>query len=229
MKSSLTPIPPERIRELLRIYYEGDSTAAAEDELIRYFTTASTVAAEFEVDAAIFRAMADSRAKFGNVPLDLEERILDATVNHRSNKCIVWIFRVVSMAAMLALLIGVGIRIYHEEPQPAVSPIHTPYEIIAGVEKSVVPDTEAQPIVEQTVESPAKLISHAKQSERAVVEKQVDNYYVVTDTAQAIKIADRVLDILGASLETGAKGIRKADVAAVNFDRTVESIYMSYR
>ena len=60
------------------------------------------------------------------------------------------------------------------------------------------------------------------------MESPANDYRIVTDTVQALELAVRALAMLGASLELGAKGMRKAEVASVNFDNTIESIYIAY-
>ncbi len=227
MKSSqLQKMSPERLRELLNAFYSGDSTAAAEDELIGYFPSSCNIPAEFKADAAMFRAMADARGRAADVPADLEGRILAATVGRRSPRRYVWLYKAASMAAVVALLFGVGLRISRDTQQTPAPSIHTPSELIAKTEDIAVVDTLA---VEPHHECQAsKAVAHARPRKVKTVERPTNDYRIVTDTVQALEIADRALAMLGASLELGAKGMRKAEVASVNFDNTIESIYIAY-
>ena len=174
----------------------------------------------------MFRAMADARGRAADVPADLEGRILAATVGRRSSRRYVWLYKAASMAAVVALLFGVGLRTSRDTQQTPAPSIHTPSELIAKTEDIAVVDTLA---VEPHHECQAsKAVAHARPRKVKTVESPANDYRIVTDTVQALEIADRALAMLGASLELGAKGMRKAEVASVNFDNTIESIYIAY-
>ncbi len=230
MKSADTKkLSTGQVRQLLEAYYGGISDAAAEHELMSYFSSCADVPAEFEVDAAIFRAMSDSRAKATAVPAGLERRIFDATVGrkHRKHRFAI-VYKVASMAAAVALLVGIGIRLNHDRPQQEEhTTVHTPAELIAETARPALADT--------ITEVPGKIPSMArKMPDVAYVEpghkksrpdsRRQNSYYEVTDTAQALEVVNKAFAILDASLETGAKGIAKADIAFVNLDRTLEKI-----
>lgn len=209
----------ERIRRLLELYYEGETDKAQEDELIEYFTSTVDVAPEFAADAAIFRAVADAHRVAVNIPEDLEGRIVAATVDNRRQPRFARFYRVASIAAVFALMVGVGLRLGREDARQVQStPVHTPSELVAAAQ-SVEPlpeDSVAEPM--QKAERKIAAVSRRKKAAPA------NGYHVVTDTAQAAEIADRVLALLDASLETGARGVKRADVAFVNLDKTLERI-----
>lgn len=101
----------EHIRQLLDAFYSGSASAEQEEQLRGFFASLADVPEEFKADAAMFRAMQQVSDSTGNVPADLEERILDATVRRPSGSRIRrLLLPIIGAAAAVALILAIGLR-----------------------------------------------------------------------------------------------------------------------
>lgn len=73
----------DNIRNLLSRYYEGHVTPAETEALKEFFRNTDDIPEDLATDAAIFRAIDDSVYTECDVPVDLKERIMAATVCRR--------------------------------------------------------------------------------------------------------------------------------------------------
>lgn len=114
----------QELKTSLDAFYAGESTPEMEQELTRYFISATNVPDEFRADAAMFCAIHQSRA--GSTPDSLETRIMNATVNRRKTNIrhlFPGLTASVAAAAAAILILTVGpaepTSPYHEVTDPA--------------------------------------------------------------------------------------------------------------
>ncbi len=115
----------EEIEKLLSSYYEGQ-TSESEEALLRAYFTTHEVPAHLQADKEVFAALADCTTTV--VPEILEAR-LEQAIDYRASKekrryLLPRNRRWISIAAGLALLIGVGFTFYqynHSTPEDTFS------------------------------------------------------------------------------------------------------------
>lgn len=130
-----TPLDITDIRRLLHKWYDGTATPAEATALEQWFVDRDDIPADLRADAALFRAIATGRREADDdVPSDLEQRILRATVGRRPQN----IFRQrLSAAAAVALLLLAGAALLFV-PAPK------------AIESETYAEVEADPYIELT-------------------------------------------------------------------------------
>lgn len=110
------------IRRLLDRYYEGDTTES-EENLLRDYFAQSEVDPDLEDDRLLFEAMTGDACKAPELPAGLERLLSDSIDSWQRSECrqapprrvlrfIPW-RRPVSIAASVAVLLGLGIMFIH--------------------------------------------------------------------------------------------------------------------
>ena len=119
------------IRRLLDRYYEGDTTES-EETLLRDYFAQSEVDPDLEDDRLLFEAMTGDVCKAPEVPAGLERLLSDSIDSWQRSECrqaqsrrvlrfIPW-RQPVSIAASVAVLLGLGIMFIHFRGDNSVPP-----------------------------------------------------------------------------------------------------------
>lgn len=100
----------EKLKYLLEQFYSGMSTPEMEDDLLRFFSSDSSIGDEYKADKAMFIAM-NSTAK---VPDNLQQRITDSTIGKHKIHLNRLILRLSGIAATAAAIIALIFIPQHE-------------------------------------------------------------------------------------------------------------------
>lgn len=96
-----------RLRTLLQLYYDGETTPEQERELAAFMTSDAPVAPEFVADREMFRALASARIPDG-FDRRLEESVDDMLAKTPRRRLTAWI----AGAAACTLLVGTAFEAY---------------------------------------------------------------------------------------------------------------------
>lgn len=130
-----TPLDITDIRRLLHKWYDGTATPDEAAALERWFVERDDIPADLMADAAIFRAIAAGRRDAAaDVPSDLEQRVLRATVGRRPRN-ILW-QRLSAAAAVALLLLAAAALVFVPAPKT--------------IEAETYAEVEADPYIELT-------------------------------------------------------------------------------
>lgn len=207
----------DKIRQMLNRYYDGVSTPSETAQLKDFFRKTKEIPADMAADAAIFRAMAAVDTEEVAVPANLTERIVAATVGSRP-RILNWRIAVTA-AASVAVLITLAVGLVHFKPSDspdttdllAMSDTTRQKEAadLASIAVTTVETEAAEPLLavasEQAPLPPASL--------KNTTVAEVRYTHEVTDPAEAAKIAQKVLAMLGNSLDEAQTGVKSADEA----------------
>lgn len=184
-----------RIRKLLEAYYNGSSSEADNEELMRFFADTADVPADLAADAAIFRALGAIRRT--DVPADLKTRIIGATVkDSRCRRRSRWRMALAAAASVAVVFAFGGLFTELRLPRPAED------ALMAGH----IPDRDSVASVWRG--------AAAGPEESAVPEFTADNSVEVTDSVQAVQLTLSVLSRLKRSLGAAGDGVARAQLAA---------------
>ena len=209
----------DKIRQMLNRYYDGVSTPSETAQLKDFFRKTKEIPADMAADAAIFRAMDAADTEKVAVPANLKERIVAATIGSRP-RILNWRIAVTA-AASVAVLITLAVGLVHFKPSDspdttdllAMSDTTRQKEAadMVSVSVAVTPmETEAaEPLLAEASEQVAPPPAPVKTATVA----EVRYTHEVTDPAEAAKIAQKVLAMLGNSLDEAQTGIKSADEA----------------
>ncbi len=94
----------DRIKEIIDRFYRGEATPEEIELAVDYFKTTSELDESLSVDRDIFIAMSELPSET-QIPVELEEKILDATIySHGKPRILPWIVSAISAAAVVALI-----------------------------------------------------------------------------------------------------------------------------
>lgn len=96
----------DRIKAIIDRFYRGEATPEEIELAVDYFKTTPELDKSLSVDRDIFIAMSELPSET-QIPIELEEKILDATVySHGKPRILPWIVSAISAAAVVALIIA---------------------------------------------------------------------------------------------------------------------------
>lgn len=204
----------DRIRQLIAAWYAGSATASDEAELTTRLSAADNLPSDLEADKRIILAI--KAQKSAAVPDDLEDKILEATCGHerQRSKFLVYLTRCAAAAACAAAIVGAFITINRADEDIAVPATTPASKIYAKV------DTIAAPaeIVQQ--DEPQAAIAKAEPKRRAAAvqapqdeEIAEPNIYIVTDSMEALYIAQQVMEMLDNSIGESSRQLASAERA----------------
>ena len=207
----------DKIRQMLNRYYDGVSTPSETAQLKDFFRKTKDIPADIAADAAIFRAMDAADTEKVAVPANLRERIVAATVGSRP-RILNWRIAVTA-AASVAVLITLAVGLVHFKPSDspdttdllAMSDTTRQKEAadLASIAVTTVETEAAEPLLAEASEQVAPPPAPVKTATVA----EVRYTHEVTDPAEAAKIAQKVLAMLGNSLDEAQTGVKSADEA----------------
>ncbi len=207
----------ERILSLLCDYYDGRATAAATEELKRYFSATPDVDDDLRADAAIFRALAAHDADGGgDMPADLHERLLDATVRSASARRLRFaaVLRYAAAVAAVALVAAAALWIVPSRPSAG----RLTAELVEMADTLAIPRQQAAPARELLADAEpggtqAEEAPQPRKAAPAVARTAVE----LTDSAEVVAVTADVMQRLSRALGSGGRAIAKAEnaVAAV--------------
>lgn len=129
------PLDITDIRRLLHKWYDGTATPDEAAALEQWFVDRDDIPADLRADAAVFRAIAAARFDAAaDVPSDLEQRILRATVGRRPQN--IWWQRLSAAAAVALLLLAAAALVFVPAPR--------------AIEAETYAEVEADPYIELT-------------------------------------------------------------------------------
>lgn len=211
------------VRRLLTLYYAGESTPQQEAQLTEFFCNSdqASIPDDLKAERAFFAAVRASQA-----PVDLEDRILNATCGKKSNRFGIRFVKTISVAASLAVIALVGAKIMNHSTSDSQSSGVTltadalrdsaaeslPSKILLAsslnTDASIDAISEAQ-AVGQTLESsasPAKEANMARSRRRSVAKH--DPYKEITDSATAVRMIASVDRMLRNTFSNSKYGVK---------------------
>lgn len=198
----------QQVRQLLELYYEGQTTPEQEAALTDYFVTHPNVEADLRVDRRLFLAL-DRAARLAP-PADLERRIVDATCGS-PRRCMAIILRAAAAVAVLVAVVY-GIRNISSDNRTSA------FDDTQGVLEALIghPDTllrvDTTAMVKPVAEEPRMATAETRRvSARKVRAGSRD--IEITDTAQAREVLTLLDNILA----------RQFSAASQSIDETIES------
>lgn len=208
----------DEILKMLNRYYDGVSTPSETAQLKDFFRKTKEIPADMAADAAIFRAMDAADTEKVAVPANLKERIVAATVGSRP-RILSWRI-IVGAAASIAVLVSLAVGLVNFRPSDS----HDTTDLLAmsdttrhREETVMVPDAVTSPEIAEADEPLLAAVSEKSITPSRPVKNttvaEVRYTHEVTDPAEAAKIAQKVLAMLGNSLDEAQTGIKSADEA----------------
>lgn len=211
---------------MLEAYYAGETTADEENAIAAYLKQFDPVPEKYAADVALFKAFAAGQEAMNavHVPADLERRIAETTYARPRMSRYLYFARWASMAAAIAVLAVVALKLQiHEHPNEQTV-IYVASELRRD---SVAPEPEVRlaDVLQDTlaiVEKPAKAVAVTKSAPKVAED---DNPYVeVTDSATVARILGEVFGKLNSTLAVAGEGIKKTDLALNNIPETINKV-----
>ncbi|MCH5318569.1 MAG: hypothetical protein J1E38_02540 [Paramuribaculum sp.] len=223
-----------RIRELILLYYRGETTREQERELERFFFShdRDTLPDDLKTESDVFITMASLNEQ---APLDLQAIIDDAVTTESKNITILpsrkTFYRYSAAAVFLIAIIAFSFLFFKKDISQTGG---TNNLIVNNEEETVPPDSSALVINEVTVEEVAQSaeIEIKKPKTHRVVSLKahkptIDSYRIVDDEEEAINILLAVNARLESTLAKGAdaeKYIPQLDVIINNVSNKLNII-----
>ncbi len=220
-------ILPDGIGRLLELYYEGETSPEQEDTLMDYFAACEDVPEEYAADAAMFRALAESRAgALPTPPDDLEARIVARTCGRSSkmrlrDKLLIWGSAAVAAAVAAVLVLPLLSMPELDTEAPVIAEVFEP-------EAARVEPVSAQRVDEAVAAPPAITEKKQPPMKRVAAEAEPqsvadESYAEVADSAEAARIAGDVMRLLHRTLAASSAQVsRSSDLAMESVDKAID-------
>lgn len=229
MKPNADIIDETTARTLLDRWYDGTATTADEDALTQYFTASANIPEDMKADAAIFGLPAEtSQSMSEDIPSDLMAQVNGAIIAEKARKRRHSFWYTAASAAACACIVLVLSLSGNTELTTITDNTYA-----NAVQKPQKSDSKAQTITPSDIEESAENDTQAEVSTAttqqakpryAQVAKTHDDYYNVSDPAEAERIQLEVAALLSQSINStgnvAEKAIRDAGKVTDRANRT---------
>ncbi len=216
-------MPDRQLDQLLEAFYDGTSSPEQDEELMNYFRTVQTkdLPSGHEADGLMFKSMSLARENVrpADIPDDLGNSILDATVGHRKKHSRPHILRlVISITAAAACAAIAVISLWPDKQEIPDGPVYADITAKTSPVTSL-PVRDTQPpakVTEQNEAVKAEPSAVKKQHKhKRKLQQPKKNHIEVTDPQEAARITALILASIESSTETAARsaseGLRQTD------------------
>ncbi|MCM1032985.1 MAG: hypothetical protein NC405_04435 [Odoribacter sp.] len=215
-------LTPQQIRQLLELYYSGDSTPSQEAALTRYFLTHKCVEPDLEADRRMFVAMSQASLP----PKDLERRIIMATSGKKKH-LLSHAWRIAASITLLMLLAATAIIF---KPKQTGNPNIDATEEVGGLISAFIcnPDTllrvdtikPAKPEKMLAMETPRPSSSQATHYAKTKPAKE-SRVIIVSDSVEAAQLLQMVNGTISRSLAGVSTGINSTRQTFQEVENTI--------
>lgn len=209
---------------LLEAYYEGNASQEQEAAIALYLASLAAIPEKYAADAALFKAIAAERVavEATPVPEGLADRIARATYGCTRRARFIAYLKVASIAAAIALLMVVAVKMQRREPVADRVQLYSAAELRPDSVTVHVDVAEAQE------ESPKpEDVKPTKPTVPVAVAKAApvpDPYEEITDSATVASIMEEVIGKLDSTLAMADAGVHKTDLALNSIPETINKV-----
>lgn len=229
MKHSLTDTDIDRIRQLLKRFYEGETSLDEERELRSFFASNATSLPDDMVDDArvidlLGPAMpADSHlTRFAESYIDT---LADRTAQKRKHRKLRLLYpAMVAAAAIAAIFVIAPLR--HPQVEEPVKIASAPRAIAPHPTPKPATVTSTPPTVVSTpvaTKQPAPAVTSPSATADTVPDREA-TYIEVTDTAQARRMVEQSLRLLAQQLDCARDASKAADHSLTETQQTLKKV-----
>lgn len=221
----------QHLRQLLDDFYRGSATPQQVEEIGRLFAEMEHTPDDLESDRRLFEALSSSAADTAPVPDSLDEFVssaIDRAVTPRRrfrHPILRYAICGVSAAAMIAIVISLGLKFVHPNDLNVEIPGNPPHDKTVASAKLPKQSDDIPQVVEKAPDRPAAVQPGPAPTRRPSAKKEnATGMHVISDPSEAEAYTAMALHTLSDKMKYVAEAHKNVDTKLTEISETINNI-----